>query len=54
MDQLRKLGKRIEKIFYAVVLVTSFFALGVISFKLWRVQHPDAPTWSFFFSHHNN
>jgi len=43
MNTLRK--------FLAIISILLLLAGGIyISYKLWRLQHPSAPIWTFFLS----
>lgn len=47
-----KWKRNIEEIFKVILtifLILSIFGgAGYLKYKVWRLVHPDAPTWTFF------
>lgn len=44
--------KRFKKIATVLIIATSIggviYGVGYIKFKVWRAEHPQAKTWTFF------
>lgn len=43
--------KYIFKISMIILVICGFLAgIGYLNYKVWRAEHPDAPTWTYFTS----
>jgi len=41
--------KNVLNILYGLMVVAFFVGLAWLKFQVWRIAHPQAPTWTFFF-----
>ena len=45
---MKKLKETLRIILIVVVISSTIFGVGYLKYRMWRVEHPQAKTWTFF------
>lgn len=44
--------KRVKRFFttlsYALITILVIYGIGYVKYRIWRAEHPQAKTWTFF------
>lgn len=45
---MKKLKERLIILLITIVFCGTIYGIGYVKYKIWRAEHPQAKTWTFF------
>lgn len=52
MKRIKQILNNIGVTLIALLVIAGLIGIGYLNFHAWKVCHPEAPTWAYFFTHH--